>query len=90
MTRSVDNVNLCILVIDADVFGENRDSAFPLQFVIVEHKFSCLLVITEEISCQQHLVYEGCFAVVNVGNYGYVSDALHTFFLLFGCKGTKK
>ena len=77
VARRVDDVYLRVLVVDADVLREDGDASLALQLVVVEHEFARLLVLAEEITCQEHFIYESCLAVVNVCYDGYVPDALH-------------
>ena len=80
VARGVDDVYLTILVTYRDVFRENRYTALPFEVVVVENEFSRTLIVAEEAAGHQHLVDEGGFAVVDVGNDGDVPNvlSLHT------------
>ena len=80
MSRSVNDVNLRTFPVYADVLRENGYSAFTFQVVRIEHLVAEVLSLTEEVSCEHHLIHEGGFSMVNMGNNGYVSYILHIVF----------
>ena len=81
MSRGVDNVDFCAVVVYGGVFGKNGNSAFAFDVVAVHHAFGNYFVCTEDAVLLQQLVDKGCLAVVYVGNYCNVSDVVsfHTF-----------
>ena len=80
MPRGIDNVDFRTFIVDRNVFGENGDTPFTLQIVVVEHQFARLLVGAKEVSCEEHLVHEGRLSVIDVGNNGNVANILHIEF----------
>ena len=86
MTRGVDDINLCVLVVNTNVLRKDSDSALTFQLIVIQHQFTCLLVLAEEVTSQQHLVHQRSFSVVYVGNDGYVPNTLHTIFYKSGAK----
>ena len=90
MPRSVDNIDLCVLIVNTNVLRKDGDSALTLQLIVIQHQFTCLLVLAEEVTSQQHLVHQRSLSVVYVGNDGYVPNTLHTIFYKSGDKVTNK
>ena len=78
VSRSIDNVDFCTVVIDGYVFRKNGYTSFTLQVVVIQNQFTVGLVVAEQVSRQHHLVHQSCFSVVNVSNNGNVSNVLHT------------
>ena len=72
----VDNVDLATFKGDGGVLGKDGDAAFPFQIVRVHHPVCHLLIGAECSRLPQHGVYEGCLAVVNVGNDGDIAYRL--------------
>ena len=69
VARSVDDVDLIILVNYRDVFRENRDSAFTLKVVVVEDQLSGLFgVVAQNVAGEDHFIDERGLAVVHVCN----------------------
>ena len=91
VSRRVNDINLCTLIIDRDVLGENRDTSFTLQFIVIQNQVASLLILTKEISGEQHLIDQRRLSVVHVRNNRNVSNVLHKVLSCkIGCKGTKK
>ena len=87
MTRSIDNINLCILVLYRYVFGSNGNSTFTFQIIIIQNKISCIFVFTKKLTVIHNLVYQGRFAVVYVGNNRNIFNRTHSgVFYIFSCK----
>ena len=84
MARGVHNVDFHILIPDRGVLGHNGDAAFPLQIAGVHDPVHGLLSFPVHAALLEHLVYQGGFTVVDVGDDGNVSQVfiLHTFSLL--------
>ena len=82
MSRGVDDIDLSALVIDADVFRQNRDTSFSFEVIVVEDQLPRSLVIAEEVSGEEHFVDEGSLTVVDVCDDGYIADVLHSYILL--------
>jgi len=57
------------------ILGQDRDAAFPLQFVGVHHAFHVMLVGAERAALLQHGVNQRGLAVVNVRDDGDVANA---------------
>ena len=71
----VDDVDLHVLVANAAVLRENRDAALALEIVRVHHALGDRLVVAKDAGLPEHVVDEGRFAVVDVGDDGDVSSA---------------
>ena len=72
----VHNVDLAALEDDGGVLGQDGDAPLPLQFIRVHHPLGYLLIGTEGAGLAQHGVYEGCLAVVHMGNDGDITNRL--------------
>ena len=83
MARRVNDVYLSVLVVNTNVLREDGDSALTLQLVVIQHQFTCLLVLAEKVTSQQHLVYQRSLTMVYVGNDCYVSNTLHICLLFY-------
>ena len=73
MSWGIDNVDLCVFVMNCCVLGENCDTTLSLNIVGVHDTFLNLLIGTENTALFQKLVYQSGFTMVNVGNDGYVT-----------------
>ena len=69
----VHDVDLHVPVLDGGVLGQDGDAPLPLQVAGVHHPVLDLLVGPEGAALFQHLVDEGGFAVVDVGDDGDVA-----------------
>ena len=76
VARSVDDVDLDVLVLNGDVLGQDGDAALALLVVGVKNTVLDLLVCTEGIRGAQQLVHEGGLAVVDVRDDGDVAEVL--------------
>src|SRR5699024_8013676 len=76
VARGVDHVDLHIFIANGSVFGQNRDAALPLQVAGVHDTVHNLLVFPVGAALLEHFIDQSGFAVVNVGNDGYVSQLL--------------
>ena len=52
VSRSVNDIDLSVLVIDGNILGKDCYSTLSFQFVVVENQITSLLVLTEEIASQ--------------------------------------
>ena len=77
VARSVDDVDLNVLVLDRDVLGENRNAALALLVVRVQDAVLDLLVGTEGVRGTQELVDHRRLAVVDVGDDGDVPQIVY-------------
>ena len=77
---SVDDIDLGVAVVHADIFREDGDAAFAFEFVAVEEAGVHFLVFAEELGLADDLVDERGLAVVDVRDDGDVSDVLHKRF----------
>ena len=73
VSGGVDDVDLGILVFDADVFGKDGDSAFAFEVVVVEEALGDDFVFAEDLRLMKNLVDEGGLAVVDVSDDRNVS-----------------
>ena len=49
VTRSVDDINLRALVVNTYILGQNGNTAFALQLIVIQHQLTCLLVIAKQV-----------------------------------------
>ena len=68
MARGVDDVDFDALILAGAVFGQDGDAALTLDIAGVHDTLGDLLVSAESTGLLQHLVDQGGFAVVNVGD----------------------
>ena len=68
MTRSVDDVDVCIPVFDRAVLGDNRDAPLALEVIAVHHPLGDVLVRCEGAGLDKQLVDQRGLAVVDVGD----------------------
>ena len=79
--RSIYNIDFVILVTNRNILGENRDTSFALQIIIIQYQLTGVLVLAKKMSGQKHFVYQRRLAVVDVSDNRNVSDFLHiTYF----------
>ena len=89
VARSVDNVDFVTFIADRDVFGEDGDTTFTLEVVVVEDKFAGLLVVAEQFGLMKHAVNQGGLSMVNVSYNCNISNILHKKEMLkTKCKNT--
>ena len=79
VTRGVNDIDLCVAVYDGHILGKDGYTTFTFQLVVVQHQFARLLVLTEQVTCQKHLVHQGGLAMVYVRYNRYVTDILHVY-----------
>ena len=73
MAGGVDDVDQSAFPGDRAILGENGDAAFAFQVIGVHHAFGDLLVGGKGAGLAQQFVDEGGFAMINVGDDGYVA-----------------
>ena len=76
VSRGIDDVDPCALVLDGTVLGQNGDAALALQIVGVHHALVHLLVGPEGTGLAQQLVHQRGLAVVHVRDDRDVADRL--------------
>ena len=81
VTRSIENINLGSFPVDRHILRENGYTALTLQVIGVENLAAVILSVTEQFSCQHHLVHQSRFAMVDVCNNCNVSNVLHFLYL---------
>ena len=74
MTRSVDDVDLDVLVGNRNVLRQNGDAAFALLVVAVQDSLGNLLVLAEHARRVQQAVDDGRLAVIDVRDDRDVAD----------------
>ena len=81
MARRIYYVYSVILILYRGIFAEYGYAALPFQVAGVHHALLHLLVRPEYAALTQQAVHQRGLAVVNVGNYGNVTDIflLHIF-----------
>ena len=83
MARGIHDIDLDTLVTDGRVLGQNGNASLPLNGVGVHDTDAHLLVVAEGAGLLQKLVHQCGFAMVNVGNDGYVTNVFSLFDHLF-------
>ncbi len=83
MARGIHDIDLDALVADGRVLGQNGNASLPLNGVGVHDTDAHLLVVAEGAGLLQKLVHQCGFAMVNVGNDGYVTNVFSLFDHLF-------
>ena len=73
VSRSIDDVDLHAFPANAGVFREDRDASFALEVVRVHHALGNDLVVPKRSGLAEHVIDEGGFAVVDVGDDGDVA-----------------
>jgi hypothetical protein len=76
MAGGVDHIDLHALVDNADIFRKDRDAAFALEVVAVEHAHLHIFVIAKEMRLFDDLVDKCGFAVVDVRDNRDIPDFL--------------
>ena len=66
MSRSVNDIDLCIFINNCSVFGKNGNPSFPFNIAAVHDSFLYLLIGTEDTALSEQLIHQCGFAVVNV------------------------
>jgi hypothetical protein len=80
VTRRVDNVNLCAIVVDRNILRQDGDASFALKVVVVEHKVARVLITAKKVARKEHLIDERSLSMVNMGYNSNVTNVLHTNF----------
>ncbi len=75
----IDNVEAQIVVQNRSAFGENGDAALALKVIAVHGALGHLLIIAESAGLAKHSVNQCRFAVVDVGDDGYVTECHVSF-----------
>lgn len=68
MPRSVDNIDLHILVGQSDVLAEDRDASLSFQVVAIQNLIALELGITELPALLEQAVHQGSLSVIDVGD----------------------
>ena len=76
VTGSIHNINFRILIHDRRIFRKNGNPALPLQIIGIHYPFRHRLVRPENTALPQHLIHQGGFAVVYVGDNGNIPQIL--------------
>ena len=70
----VDDVDLCPVVGNSCVLGQDRNAALTLEVSRVHDTLGHLLIIAEHAALMEQAIHKRCLAVVNVCNDGNISD----------------
>ena len=70
----VDNIYLGVLIVNSGVLGENGNSSLFFKVARVHYSCNSFLIFTVDAALLKHFVDERSLAVVDVGNYCYVSQ----------------
>ncbi len=79
MTWSIYNIDFYAFICHGDILGQDCDSAFSFQIVVVENQLAQIFRLADQVRLINHPVHKGGFAVIHVGDNCYVSDFLHIF-----------
>ena len=74
VARGINQIDLGNAVLQRDVLGQNRNAALTLKIVRVQYASTTQFAFPVLTRLAQHLVYKRCFAVINVGDDGNVSN----------------
>ena len=78
VARGVYNVDFTVFVDDGYILREDRDAAFAFQIVVVEDEFSGIFgIVAQHVALHDHLIDQCGFAVIDVGDNGYIAKFLH-------------
>jgi len=77
MARGVNDVDFGVAVSHGGVFGHDGDAALALQIVGVHDAVHDLLIVAEHAGLLKHLIHQCGLAVIDVGDYGDVSNFIH-------------
>ena len=78
VTWRIDQVDFHAAILDCNVFGENRNPAFPFQVVRIEDALTAKFGDSVLAALAQQAIDKRRFAMVNVGNDDDVSDIFST------------
>ena len=73
VTRGVNDIDFDTFIMNGGVFGKNGDASFAFNIIGVHDTFLYFLVFAENTTLFKKLVYKSGFAVINVGDNGYVT-----------------
>ena len=74
MTWGVDDVDLCAVVGDGGVLGENGDALLALSVTGVHDAVGNVRVGSKSSGFPEHFVHEGGLTVVDVGDDGDITN----------------
>lgn len=74
MPWGVDDVDFVATPVHGAVFGEDGDTSFSFEFVVVHEEVANLLVVAEGFGGFEHFVDKSCLAVVDVRDNCDVTD----------------
>ena len=77
MARSIYNIDFDAFVQHRHILGEDSDSPFPLQVVVVKYQLSEIFRLAYKVRLINHPVHESGLAVVYVGDNRNVPYFLH-------------
>ena len=77
VSRSVDDVDFGVLIVDGNILREDCYASFAFQIIVVKDKFAGILILTKEMPGQKHFVYKRGFTVVHVCDDSDVAYTLH-------------
>jgi hypothetical protein len=78
VSGGVYNIDLVSFIVDRNVFRKDCYTTFAFQIIVVENKFTGILVFAEKVAGKEHLIDQCGFTMVHVGDDGNVTDVLHT------------
>ena len=76
VSGGVNDINFYVVIIKTGMLGKNSYSAFTFNVVGVHYSVFNVFILAEGARLFKKLVDDGCFTVVNVGNYGDISKSV--------------
>ena len=74
MAWRIDNVDLRTVVVDSGILGKDGNTTLSLNIIGVHNPVNNFLILAENSALSEQGIHQGSFAVVNVGDDGYISD----------------
>jgi len=73
VSRGIDDIDLYLAISDGGILGHDCYPPLPLEIEGIHHPVLYCLMLPEGAGSPQHGIYEGCLAMVNMGNDGDIS-----------------
>ncbi len=88
VARRVDDIDFVPAIIDRYVLGENGDTPFAFEVVVVQNQLAGFFVVSEKVALKNHLIDQRRLAVIDMGDNRNIAYFLHGM-IFSGGKGTK-
>ncbi|CUS37286.1 conserved hypothetical protein [Candidatus Nitrospira nitrificans] len=86
MARRIDDVDFHPVVDDAGIFGPDRDPTLPFLIHRIHDALAHIVDLAMDVRLAEHGIDQGCFAVIDVGDDGYIPNITSTV-LRGACSG---